>query len=121
MLLLRTNVFAILEGAHEKLKGGFLASFDTISEKLKPNLTKGQILLEFSSSNETLDKALAILYSLEQGPIDYTYLQKKSPTIVLFYITYDVRKAVLNLTEAGFTKIKGISAQNKNSGLRPVP
>jgi len=96
-----------------------LASFDAISEKLKPNRTKGQILLEFCSSSETLDKALAILFSLEEGPIDYTYLQKKSPTIVLFYVTYDVRKAVLNLTEAGFRKIKGISSQNRNSGPGP--
>jgi hypothetical protein len=102
-----------------------MASFETISEKLNPHATKTQILVEFNSKNETIDKALSVLGVLESEPILYSVINKNFPSVVIFYITSCGKDAVLSLIEAGFRNVKGmapevrISKKNPNYTSRP--
>lgn len=89
-----------------------MSFLDSIFDRLEPNPNKSQILLEIRSPNETVEKALYILRSLEEGPINYSYISEKSPIIVKIDIKSEVREAVSKLVEAGFLKIKGISKKD---------
>lgn len=73
--------------------------------------------MELCSKEETLDKALSVLEAMGVGPVDYSYIRKESPSLVLIYVSSDVRETVLNLTEAGFTIIKGINPILKVQGI----
>jgi len=45
-------------------------------------------------------------------PIGYDFMRKGDPSFVLFYLsTNDISGAVLNLREAGFTRLKVVSSK----------
>ena len=86
--------------------------FDEISQSLKAHPSKAQILLEVEEEEKTLKKALGILETNGVQQIEYEVIRKGNPSFVLFYLsTNDMRGAVLNLTEAGFTRLKGVDSK----------
>jgi len=86
-----------------------------ISQTLKPHPSKAQILLEVEDEEKTLEKALGILETNGVKPIEYDFMRKGDPSFVLFYLsTNDMREAILNLTEAGFTRLKAVSSKEAN-------
>jgi len=89
--------------------------FDKMSESLQAHPSKAQILLEVEDEGNTLEKALGILEANEVQPIEYDFIRKGDPSFVLFYLsTNDMRGATLNLTEAGFTRLKAVSSKEAN-------
>ena len=84
---------------------------DEIFRSLQPHPSKAQILLEVEDEGKTLEKALGILEA-NGVPIEYDFMRKGDPSFVLFYLsTNDMRGATLNLTEAGFTRLKAVSSK----------
>lgn len=75
------------------------------------HLFKSQILIEVEAEGQTLKKALSILYSMGLSPVEYDVLSEKFPTsvVLISLSTTDMREGVLKLTEAGFTRLKGIN------------
>ena len=89
---------------------------DEIFRSLQPHPSKAQILLEVEDEGKTLEKALGILETNGVQPIGYDFMRKGDPSFVLFYLsTNDMRGAVLNLTEAGFTRLKGVNSKGNHS------
>ena len=89
--------------------------FDKMSESLQVHPSKAQILLEVEDEGNTLEKALGILETNEVQPIEYDFIRKGDSSFVLFYLsTNDMRGATLNLTEAGFTRLKAVSSKEAN-------
>ena len=85
---------------------------DEIFRSLQPHPSKAQILLEVEDGEKTLEKALAILETNGVQPVEYDFIRKGDPSFVIFYLsTNDMREAVLKLTEAGFTSLKGINSK----------
>jgi hypothetical protein len=85
-------------------------TFEELSQSIKAHPSKAQILLEVEAEGKTLAEALGILKSHGVQSIEYDVLRKGNPSCVLFYLsTRDMGEAVLKLTEAGFTRLKGIS------------
>ena len=94
-------------------------SFDEISQSLKPHPSRAQILMELEAEGKTLEKALGILKAIGVQPIHYDILRKGNPSCVLFYLsTKDMREAVLKLTEAGFTRLKGVNQKRLGSNKK---
>ena len=90
-----------------------LLTFASACKKIKPHPKKAQILLELNDTNQTLEKALLQLKALERHPIDYRYIQKEPPILVLLYMYADVKNATVILADIGFCKIKGINTAPK--------
>ena len=66
--------------------------------------------MELEAEGKTLEKAVGILKAHEAHPIEFDVLRKGNPSFVLFYLSSnDMREAVLKLTEAGFTRLKGVN------------
>jgi len=85
---------------------------EEISQTLKPHPSKAQILLEVEDEEKTLEKALGILETNGIQLIEYDFIRKGDPSFVRFYLsTNDMRGAALNLTEAGFTRLKAVSSK----------
>ena len=85
---------------------------DEIFRSLQPHPSKAQILFEVEDEGNTLEKAVGILEANGVQPIKYDCIRKGNPSFVLFYLsTNDMRGAVLNLTEAGFTRLKGVDSK----------
>ena len=94
-------------------------SIDIIFRSLQPHPSKAQILLEVENEGKTLEKAAGILEANGVQPIEYDFLRKGDPSFVLFYLsTNDMRGATLNLTEAGFTRLKAVSSKKVNPKTR---
>jgi hypothetical protein len=92
-------------------------TFEEFSQSIKAHPSRAQILLELEAEGKTLEKAVGILKALGVQPIHYDVLRKGNPSCVLFYLsTRDMREAVLKLTEAGFTRLKGVNP--KRFGLK---
>ena len=90
-----------------------LDTFDTFSQSLRPHPSKAQIILQLRTGGPTLDCALEVLRSVGIQEIQYDYLHKGDPFLVVIYIsTKDMREAVLKLTEAGFNRLNAINHQN---------
>ena len=88
---------------------------EEISQTLKPHPSKAQILLEVEDEGKTLEKALGILEANRVQPIEYDVIRKGDPSFVILYLsTNDMRGATLNLTEAGFTRLKAVSSKEAN-------
>jgi len=105
---------------NSKLYFGIIVdTFEEFSQSLKAHPSKAQILLEVNEEGATLEKAIGILKSLGVQPIDYNVLRKGSTLWVLFYLsTKDMREAALKLTEAGFTKLKGMNPLKREFTLK---
>ena len=85
---------------------------DEIFRSLQPHPSKAQILLEVEDEGNTLESALRRLKAQGVHPIEYDIIRKGDASFVLFYLsTNDMRGAALNLTEAGFTSLKGINSK----------
>ena len=95
-----------------------MLSFQSVAEEIKPHPTKAQILLELDAANETLETALSALKTLQTDPVDYYYIRKEAPALVLFYTNADVREATIILAETGFRKIKGINPAPMDSAMK---
>jgi hypothetical protein len=90
-------------------------SFDEISRSLQAHPSKAQILLEVEDEENTLEKALRIFKNQGIQSTEYKVIIKGNPSFVHFYLSAnDMRSAVLNLTEAGFTRMKGINSKGAN-------
>ncbi len=94
--------------------------FDDLANSLKVHPSKSQILIEVGSEECTLEKALAILENLNINPVQHQVLLKGDPSCILLFLpNEDAREVVFKLTEAGFTRVKGINPRpdlrrNKN-------
>jgi len=87
-----------------------MATFEEFSQSIKAHPSRAQILLELEAEGKTLEKALGILETNGVQPIHYDVIRKGNPSCVLFHLsTKDMREAVLKLTEAGFTRLKGVN------------
>lgn len=74
---------------------------------------KSQILIEAGPGERTLEKALAILEELNIHQVQYQILEEGAPPcILLLFSDKDMREAAFRLTEAGFTRVKGINPQS---------
>lgn len=92
--------------------------FDKICRSLQTHPSKAQILLEVEDEANTLEEALRILKTQGINRIEYDYIRKGDPSLVLFYLpTNDMRGAVLCLTEAGFTRMKGINSKGADQKI----
>ena len=92
---------------------------DEIFRSLQPHPSKAQILLEVGDEEKTLEKALGILKANGVHLIEYDVIRKGNPSFVLFYLSAnDMRGVILNLTEAGFTRLKGVSQKEANLKTR---
>ena len=86
--------------------------FDGLAESLQAHPSRSQILIEIRSEECTLEKALAILENLDINPVHHQVLPKGDPCCILFFLPdNDMREAVFRLTEAGFTRVKGINSR----------
>jgi len=92
---------------------------EEIFRSLQLHPSKAQILLEVEDEGKTLENALGILETNGVQPIEYDFIRKGDPSFVLFYLsTNDMRGAVLNLTEAGFTRLKAVSSKEASLKTR---
>ncbi len=88
--------------------------FDDLARSLKPHPSKAQILIEARSEGATLEKALTVLKTSGINQIQHQILRKGDPVwILLQFPNNDFGEAILNLTESGFIKLKGISSMTK--------
>ncbi len=102
---------------HQTVQG--CDQFDDLAESLEVHPSKSQILIEVRPVECTLEKALVILEDLNIHQVQYQVLQKGNPSCILFFLSNeDMREAVLKLTEAGFTRVKGINPQPKHRRKR---
>ena len=87
-------------------------TIDEIFRSLQPHPSKAQILLQVEDEGKTLEKALGILETNGIQQIEYDFIREGNPSFVIFYLsTNDMRGATLDLTEAGFTSLKGINSK----------
>ena len=88
-----------------------LDPFEEHARLLRPKPRHAQILLELDEGRETLEKALGVLKGAGVEPFRFAPPQGQSPVRVLIELSSrDMREAVLRLSEAGFSKVKGINA-----------
>jgi len=88
-----------------------LNTFEELARLLKPKPLHAQILVELVEDRETLDKALGVLKGAGVVPLRFVPLEGELPTRVLIELSSrDMREAVLRLSEAGFSRIKGVNA-----------
>lgn len=89
--------------------------FDDLAESLEVHPSKSQILIEVRPEECTLEKAMVILEGLNIHQVQHKVLQKGNPSCILFFLpNEDVREVVFKLTEAGFTRVKGVNPQPKH-------
>ena len=93
--------------------------FDDLAESLKVHPAKSQILIEVRPEELTLEKALVILEDLNIHQVQYEVLEKGNPSCILFFLSNeDMREAVFKLTEAGFTRVKGVNPRPEHRRKR---
>lgn len=93
--------------------------FDEFAELLKPHPIKAQILLEVNDEGETLQSALTVLKTACIHPIEYNIFRKEYPACILVFLSSeDMTQATLKLSEAGFTKVKGINPRHRGFELK---
>ena len=93
--------------------------FDDLAESLEVHPSKSQIFIEVRPEEFTLDKALTILEDLNIHQVQHKVLQQGDPSCILLFLpNEDMREAVFRLTEAGFTRVKGVNPQPKHRRKR---
>jgi len=93
------------------------AAFDGLSETLAAHPSRSQILVEVKEQGNTLERALEVLVEMDLKPIRQEIVQKDSSACILLLLPNEnMNEAVLKLTEAGFTKVKGINAGSHYPG-----
>ena len=84
--------------------------FDDLAQSLKAHPSKAQILLEVNPEADGLEKAPTVLRDTCIQPVEHQILRKDDPVCILLYLSADdMGQAALRLTEAGFTRLKGIN------------
>jgi hypothetical protein len=84
--------------------------FEEIWRSLKAHPSEAQILLQLDGEEGTFEKALEVLQDKGSRQIKYEFISEGSSSFVLFYLPGDdLRGAVLRLTQAGFTRLKGMN------------
>lgn len=110
----RENSISLIESTRTALD-----RFDEFAELLKPHPIKAQILLEVNDEGETLQSALNILKTACIHPIEYNIFRKEYPACILVFLSSeDMKQATLKLSEAGFTKVKGINPRHRGFELK---
>ncbi|MCF8127190.1 MAG: hypothetical protein K9N10_01645 [Deltaproteobacteria bacterium] len=93
------------------------ASFDGLSETLAAHPSRSQILVGVQAQGNTLERALEVLDEMNLKPIRQEIVQKDSSACILMLLPNEnMNEAVLKLSEAGFTKVKGINAESHYPG-----
>jgi len=96
-----------------------LDRFHEFAELLKPHPSKAQILFEINDEGQTLKSALTILKTACIHPIQYNAFRKEYPACILVFLSSeDMTQATLKLSEAGFTKVKGINPRHRGFELK---
>ena len=86
--------------------------FEEFSQRLKVHPQKAQILLAMPDRQKAIDRALSVLSTHKISWDEYKILNEINPTIILIYLlSEDLPEAVKGLSEAGFTKLKGLDFQ----------
>ncbi len=89
--------------------------FDDLAEALEVHPSKSQILIEVRPEECTLEKALIILENLNIYQVQHQVLQQGNTSCILLFLpNEDMREAVFRLTEAGFTRVKGVNPKPKH-------
>ena len=110
----RENSISLIESTRTALD-----RFDEFAELLKPHPIKAQILLEVNDEGETLQSALTVLKTACIHPIQYNVFRKEYPACILVFLSSeDMKQATLKLSEAGFTKVKGINPRHRGFELK---
>jgi hypothetical protein len=90
----------------------FLDLFEEFAQRLKVHPQKAQVLLALPDQQVGIERALSVLSIHKINWDEYKILKKINPTIILiFLISEDLSEAVKRLSEAGFTKLKGLNSQ----------
>lgn len=88
--------------------------FEEAAMSLKAHPSQARILLEVSRSDTTLERAKAVLRGAGLEMAHQDFLREGDLSWVLLTLSSgDMREAVFLLTEAGFTKLKGINPKNE--------
>jgi len=97
-----------------------LDQFEEFAQGLKIHPQKAQVLLALPDHQKTVERALSILSSHKIAWEEYKILNKTDPTIILILLSpQDLTAAVMGLSEAGITKLKGLNHQKGvNENLR---
>ncbi len=86
--------------------------FEEFAQRLNVNPLKAQILAEVKNPEEEIERVLTLLNSLKINWTEYRILHKLNPTLILIFLSpQDLQEAVKGLSEAGFTKLKGLNSQ----------
>jgi len=94
-----------------------MASFDCLSETLSVHPSNSQIFVEVQAQGNTLERALDILAEVDMKPVRQKIIKGDTSTCILMLLpNEDMNEAVFRLTEAGFTKVKGINAESHYPG-----
>ena len=89
-------------------------AFDEFAESLSPHPSKARIILELDDSEGSVKRVLHILQS-DVGAVEYEIFHKTHAIWLHILIpSQEMRDSVLKLSEAGFTRIRGISAHNSS-------
>lgn len=87
-------------------------AFEQLWLSLKAHPSKAQILLELKDKEGTIEEALEILQGKGGRQIRFQFIDEENSSLALFYLPgNDMRWAVLRLTQAGFTRLKGMNAR----------
>jgi len=93
------------------------ASFDGLAETLAAHPSNSQILVEVQAQGNTLERALEVLTEMDLKPVRQEIIQKDGSACILMLLPNEnMNEAVLKLTEAGFTRVKGINAESHYPG-----
>jgi hypothetical protein len=87
-------------------------NFEEFAQSMEPHPTKAQIMIALENSVDTVNTALALLEN-EGGKLEYKVHQKSQGIwLHVFISSLEMQDAVLKLSEAGFIRVRGLSAQN---------
>ena len=87
-------------------------TFDEFADSLSSHPVKARIIIELDQSEGIVKRALHFLQG-DKGDIEYELVHKKHTCWLHVLIpSNEMQDAVLKLSEAGFTQVRGISAQN---------
>lgn len=85
------------------------AYFEKVSGSLKPHPSKAKILIEINDEN-AFKTVLETLSKMGITGVEHLVPWKGFPEWKLFHVnTNNVKEAILELSEAGFTRVKGIN------------
>ena len=86
--------------------------FEEFEQRLTVHPQKAQILLALPDHQKAIERVLSILSSRKIAWEEYKVLNKVDPAIILIFLSpQDLTEAVMRLSEAGITKLKGLNQQ----------